>query len=74
MTSFGKEQPEKEANWVGLGDDSNSQNSTQISIINQAATRGFSAKYGAYLEKIRTTEMGRLILSEVVRRPMEATV
>lgn len=33
--------------------------------------RGFSVRQGEYLERIRHTLLGRLILSEITLRPME---
>jgi hypothetical protein len=37
----------------------------------KSAVRGFSSKFGAYLASIRNSEAGRLIHSEICRRPME---
>jgi hypothetical protein len=38
----------------------------------KAAIRGFSEKFGDYISRIRDTEMGRLFVSEIKRRPMES--
>jgi hypothetical protein len=39
----------------------------------KAAVRGFSAKHGEYLAQIRNTALGKLMVSEITMRPMEAT-